>query len=351
MTITDRHPMRSSFAPARLWVVLTLLGASTVACAGGDAPEAEDEIAPPTAADVTRLDADLDALVPAGATVEKVADGFQFTEGPLWRSSENRLWFSDVVGNVLRAVTPEGEVEVLLEEAGGPTTAPPGSFIGPNGLLEAPDGTVLMAQHANRQIVRIAPDLETTVVVDRFEGDRLNSPNDLTWGPGGALYFTDPPYGLTGQDEDPAKELDFNGVFRLEGDELTAVVRDLGRPNGIAFSPDQGTMYVANTEPDRKVIMAYDVAADGSVSNGRIFADGTADATPGMPDGIKLDTDGNVYATMPGGVWVISPDGRHLGTIHAPEVAANIGWGDDGRSLYITAETGVYRVRLTAEGN
>ena len=135
-----------------------------------------------------------------------------------------------------------------------------------------------------------------------------------------------------------------------DGDRLTAVVRDLGRPNGIAFSPDQRTMYVANTEPTRKVIMAYDVAADGSVSNSRVFADATADTTPGMPDGIKLDTDGNVYATMPGGVWVIAPDGRHLGTIRSPEVAANVAWGDDGRSLYITAETGVYRVKLTAAG-
>ena len=350
MIPTARHPMRPSFASAPLLVVLTMLGASTAACTRADVAESEATAAPPTGPAITRLDADFDALVPADATVEKVAGGFQFTEGPLWRPSENRLWFSDVVGNVLRAVTPTGEVEVLIEQAGGPSTAPPGSFIGPNGLLAEPAGTVLMAQHANRQIARVGPDLQTTTVVDRFEGKRLNSPNDLTWGPGGALYFTDPPYGLPGQDEDPAKELDFNGVFRLDGDRLTAVVRDLGRPNGIAFSPDQRTMYVANTEPDHKVIMAYDVAADGSVSSGRVFADATADTTPGMPDGIKLDTDGNVYATMPGGVWVIAPDGRHLGTIHAPEVAANVGWGDDGRSLYITAETGVYRVRLTAAG-
>ena len=342
--------MRTRLASPRLLIVMAALGVVASACASDEAQESEVAAAPAASTDVTRLDADLDALVPADAVVEKVADGFQFTEGPLWRPSENRLWFSDVVGNVLRAVTPDGEVEVLIEQAGGPTAAPPGSFIGPNGLLADSDGSVLMAQHANRQIVRIGADLTTTVVVDRFEGQRLNSPNDLTFGPGGALYFSDPPYGLAGQDEDPAKELDSNGVFRFAGGELTALVRDLGRPNGIAFSPDQRTMYVANTEPDPKVIMAYDVAADGSVSNGRVFADGTADATPGMPDGIKLDTNGNVYATMPGGVWVLAPDGRHLGTIHAPEVAANIGWGDDGSSLYITAETGVYRVRLTASG-
>lgn len=342
--------MRPRLVSVRLLMVVAMLGASAVACTRADAPESEAAAAPPPAPAITRLDAEFDALVPADAVVEKVADGFQFTEGPLWRPSENRLWFSDVVGNVLRAVTPTGDVEVLIEQAGGPSTAPAGPYIGPNGLLAEPAGTVLMAQHFNRQIVRIGADLQTTVVVDRFEGKRLNSPNDLTYGPGGALYFTDPPYGLPGQDQDPAKELDFNGVYRFADGQLTAVVRDLGRPNGIAFSPDQRTMYVANTELTRKVIMAYDVAADGSVSNGRVFADATADTTPGMPDGLKLDTNGNAYATMPGGVWVIAPDGRHLGTIRAPEVAANVGWGDDGRSLYITAETGVYRVQLTAAG-
>lgn len=299
---------------------------------------------------VVRLDPALDALVPAGAAVEKVAGGFQFTEGPLWRPDEGRLWFSDVVGNVLRAVSPEGDVEVLIEDAAGESTAPPGSYIGPNGLLAEPDGTVLMTQHFNRQIVRIDVDRNRTVVVDRFEGRRLNSPNDLAFGPDGALYFTDPPYGLVGQDEDPAKELDFNGVFRFADGEVTALIRDLGRPNGIAFSPDGRTMYVSNTEPTRKVVMAYDVADDGGVSNGRVFVDGTADDSPGMPDGLKVDLQGNVYATMPGGVWVIAPDGRHLGTIRAPEVAANVGWGDDGRTLYITAETGIYRVRLNAAG-
>jgi gluconolactonase len=299
---------------------------------------------------IVRLDPALDAIVAPNAPVEKVAGGFQFTEGPLWRPAEGRLWFSDVVGNVLRAVTPSGQVEVLIEHAAGHSTAPPGSYIGPNGLLAEEGGTVLMAQHFNRQIVRVAADRTTTVVVDRFEGKRLNSPNDLAYGPGGALYFTDPPFGLVKQDDDPAKELDFNGVYRFANGQLTALVRDLKRPNGIAFSPDLRTMYVTNTDAARKVIMAYEVAADGSVTNGKVFADATADSSPGMPDGLKVDRQGNVYATMPGGVWVIAPDGRHLGTIRAPEAAANCGWGDDGKTLYITAETSVYRVRLNATG-
>lgn len=316
--------------------------------------EVPDGAAAPAAAagtgTIIRLDPALDAIVPANAAVEKVAGGFQFTEGPLWRPSEGRLWFSDVVGNVLRAVTPAGQVEVLIEHAAGHSTAPAGSYIGPNGLLAEDGGTVLMAQHTNRQIVRIGADRQTTVVVDRFDGKRLNSPNDLAFGPGGALYFTDPPFGLVGQDKDPAKELAFNGVYRFVRGQVTALVRDLGRPNGIGFSPDLRTMYVSNTEASRKVIMAYDVAPDGSAINGRIFADGTPDTAPGMPDGLKVDRGGNIYATMPGGVWVIAPDGRHLGTIRAPEVAANCGWGDDGKTLYITAETGIYRIRLNAAG-
>jgi gluconolactonase len=241
-------------------------------------------------------------------------------------------------------------VEVLIEHAAGHSTAPAGSYIGPNGLLAEEGGTVLMAQHASRQIVRIGADGQTAVVVDRFEGRRLNSPNDLAYGPGGALYFTDPPFGLVGQDEDPTKELNFNGVYRFAAGQVSALVRDLGRPNGIGFSPDFRTMYVSNTEATRKVVMAYDVTADGGVAGGRVFADGTADTSPGMPDGLKVDTRGNVYATMPGGIWVVAPDGRHLGTIRAPEVAANCAWGDDGRTLYITAETSVYRIRLNAAG-
>ena len=333
----------------RTCVVLMVLATLVSGCTSAEGP---DRAPAPAAASgaIVRLDPGLDAIVPASATVEKVAGGFQFTEGPLWRPFEKRLWFSDVVGNVLRAVTPDGQVEVLIDHAAGHSTAPAGSYVGPNGLLAEEGGTVLMAQHANRQIVRIGADRQTTVVVDRFEGKRLNSPNDCAYGPDGALYFTDPPFGLVGQDKDPAKELHFNGVYRFAGGHVTALVRDLGRPNGIAFSPDLRTMYVSNTEATRKVLMAYDVSPEGTVANGRVFANGTADTAPGMPDGLKVDTRGNVYATMPGGIWVIAPDGHHLGTIRAPEVAANCAWGDDGRTLYITAETSVYRIRLNAGG-
>ena len=292
---------------------------------------------------IERLDPALDALVAPDAAIEKVAGGFQFTEGPLWRPN-GTLWFSDVQGNVLRSVTPDGKVTVLIEKAGGESTAPAGSFVGPNGLAEAPDGSVWMTQHSNRQIVRIAPDHTMTPVVSKFEGKRFNSPNDLVFAKDGSTYFTDPPYGLVKQDEDPAKEVAFNGVYRLANGKVQALVRDLTRPNGLAFSPDFKTLYVANSDAAKNLVMRYDVAADGTLSGGRVFVDMTGKGD-GLADGLKVDAKGNVYTTGPGGVWILSADGKHLGTVAPPEGPANCGWGDDGKTLYMTAVTGIYRVK------
>jgi len=300
--------------------------------------------------EIVRLDPAMDAIAPADARVEKVAGGFEFTEGPLWRP-DGRLWFSDVVGNVVRALSPAGEVEILIRDAAGKSTAPEGSYIGPNGMTAGPDGSVLLAQHWNRQIARVAPDLGISVYLDRFEGKRFNSPNDLVFAKDGGLYFTDPPYGLLGQDEDPAKELDFNGVFLHRDGELRVVVRDLERPNGVALSPDGSLLYVSNSAEQRKLFLRYDVAADGSVSGERVIADVTSSSDPGLPDGMKVDSRGNLFGTGPGGVWVFSPAGVHLGTIRTPEPPANVAWGDDGSTLYITAVTSVYRVRLSVEGD
>jgi gluconolactonase len=196
----------------------------------------------------------------------------------------------------------------------------------------------------------VAKDLTTTPYLEKFEGQRFNSPNDLVYKSDGALYFTDPPYGLLKQDDDPAKELKFNGVFRYAGGKLTPVIKDLTRPNGLAFSPDEKTFYVANSDEKNKVWMKYDVQPDGSVSNSKIFVDVTAEKEDGLPDGMKVDSQGNIYASGPGGVWVFSPDGKHLGTIKPGETPANCGWGDDGKTLYITARTGIYRIKLAVAG-
>ena len=290
-----------------------------------------------------------DSLVPRDAAIEKVAGGFEFTEGPLWRP-EGTLWFSDVTGNVVRSLSPAGQATVLIPKAGGETNAPAGSFIGPNGMIADKDGYVLLCQHSNRRIVRVAKDLTLAPYLEKFEGKRFNSPNDLVYRSDGTLYFTDPPYGLLKQDDDPAKELPYNGVFRYAGGKLTVEIKDLTRPNGIALSPDEKTLYVSNSDEKKKIWMRYDVAPDGSISNGRLFADVTAETDKGVPDGFKVDSQGNLWASGPGGIWVFAPDGKHLGTLKTPEIPANCNWGDDGKTLYITAETGVYRIKLAVMG-
>jgi len=299
---------------------------------------------------IISLDPAFERLVPGDARIEKVAGGFTFTEGPLWRPN-GVLWFSDVVGNVVRQWSPDGKVVELLRPGGyDGNHLPPGGFVGPNGMTAAPNGEVLLCQHGNRRIVRIGPDMRAATLVDRFEGKKLNAPNDIVFRSDGTLFFTDPPYGLPLQDDDPSKELPFNGVFKLREGKLDVIITDLSRPNGIAFSPDEKTLYVSNSDEKRRIWMRYDVEPDGSVANGRVLFDATGDKAPGLPDGMKIDVQGNIWATAPSAVFVLSPEGRHIGTITPPEDPANCAWGDDGRSLYITAETGVYRVRTSVMG-
>jgi gluconolactonase len=288
---------------------------------------------------LVRKDPAFDALVPVGTKIEKLADGFQFIEGPLW-TAEGSLLFSDVPGNVIRRWTPEGgKVEEFLRPSENS-----------NGLIAGPEGTLVICQHSGRRVALRSKAGVLTTLVDRFEGRRLNSPNDAVYHPDGSLYFTDPPYGLEKQDEDPGKEVAFNGVYRLAGGKLQALAKDLTRPNGIALSPDQKTLYVANSDATKKLWMRYGVMPDGTLANGQVFADVTAEKAEGLPDGMKVDSRGNVWATGPGGVWVFSPEGKHLGTIQPAEVPANVAWGDDGKTLYMTARTGLYRIRTAVAG-
>jgi gluconolactonase len=242
---------------------------------------------PQTAGSFARLDPAFDALVPKNAQVEKLAGGFTFIEGPLWRP-QGALWFSDVVGNVVRQWSSDGTVTEILRPGGyDGNSLPAGGFVGPNGMVADRRGAVLICQHGNRCIARMDKDKRVTTLVDKFEGKRFNSPNDLVFRSDGSLYFTDPPYGLSKGDEDPTKELPFNGVFRFANGKLQVLVKDLSRPNGIAFSPDYKTLYVANSDEKRKIWMRYDVTADGTVKNGRVFADVTAEKADGLPDGMK----------------------------------------------------------------
>ena len=323
----------------------------TVACSKVTVPASSE--APRTlngTGTILRLDPSIDALIPKDAKVEKLAGGFAFTEGPLWRPAGS-LWFSDVIADVVRQWSPNGEVIEILHPAGfDPELRGGRGLVGPNGMVADKDAAVLLCEHANRRIVRITKDMLISVLVDRYEGKHLNSPNDLEFRSDGSLYFTDPPYGLPKEDGDPAKELAFNGVFRLAHGKLQPIIKDLTRPNGIAFSPDEKTLYISNSDPKHKVWMRYEVAGDGTVKNGKVFADATQEKDSGNPDGMKIDLRGNIYGAGPGGIWVFSASGKHLGTIKLPEIPSNCAWGGDGKSLYITARTSLYRIRLLVAG-
>lgn len=297
---------------------------------------------------VERLDPALDRVIAPGTPIERVATGFKFTEGPMWR--DGRLWFSDLADNKMYAVSRDGHVELLIEHSGGLETVPPGSYLGSNAMAPDKDDTVLMVQQGGRRIVRVNAQMRMTAFLDRYQGKRLNSPNDLVFAPDGALWFTDPPFGLAGQDRDPAKELPFNAVFRFFNGKLTPIITDLTLPNGIGFSPDGKTLYVSNYGP-RMYVNAYDVDREGRPSNRRTlieFADNSAGK--GGPDGLKVDTAGNVWATGPGGVRIITPAGKVLGLLRCGEVVANVGFGEAGHAAYFTASTSIYRIQTALPG-
>ncbi len=301
---------------------------------------------------VARLDPALDQIVPATPVVEKLADGFQFLEGPVWVRDGGYLLFSDPNANTMYAWTPEGQLSVFRAKSGY-TGLDIGEYgqPGSNGLTLDRDGRVTINEHGNRRVTRLEKNGVLTVLADRYEGKRLNSPNDLVYRSDGALYFTDPPFGLPRFHEDPRRELPFAGVFRYADGQLRLLATDLTGPNGIAFSPDERYLYVTNWDEKKKVVMRYELTPDGGLANERVFFDMTGAPGEEALDGLKVDRRGNLYVSGPGGLWIISADARHLGTIHLPELPANFAWGDaDGRTLYMTARTGLYRVRLGIPG-
>lgn len=309
---------------------------------------------PPFEMSIERLDPALDQLIAPGAQVEKCAEGFNWSEGPTW--FQNAIVFSDVPENVIFKWTPgDGPTAAVFMKPSGMLSPTPGfREQGSNGLGVDAEGRLIICQHGERRVARVEKDGTQTALAAKFEGKRFNSPNDLTIRKNGDLYFTDPPYGLDGLNKSPLKELPFNGVYRLAKDgTITAVVKDLTFPNGLALSPDEKTLYVAVSDPVHTNIMAYDVQPDGSVANGREFFDAQAVKKPGLKggcDGMKVDAAGNVFATGPGGVLVISPAGKHLGTILTNQNTGNCAWGDDGRTLYICADMYLVRVKTLTKG-
>jgi len=305
----------------------------------------------PVKLEVDRKDPALDAVVPANATLECVATGFLFTEGPVWHP-DGYLLFSDPNANTIYRWSPDGQVSVFRAKSGyagfdiGEYNQP-----GSNGLTLNKDGLLTIDEHGNRRVVRQERTGFITVLADRYEGKRLNSPNDLVYRSDGALFFTDPYFGLPKFDKDPHKELSFSGVFCLINGKLVLVTKELDGPNGIAFSPDEKYLYVGNWDPKKKVVMRYELNADGTVANGKVFFDMTSAPGDDAIDGVKVDQSGNVYVSGPGGLWILSPEGKHLGTLRGPEHAHNMAWGDaDGRTLYWTAQSSIYRIRLNIPG-
>lgn len=309
------------------------------------APQSEDA----GAGSILRVDSAVNALIPANAQIEKLSGGFAFTEGPVWHEESGQLFFSDLRSNAIH-IWKDGDGLSTFKQPvfeGESDT----QSVGSNGLNIDSRGRLLLMEHGNRRVSRIEADGSTTVLVDRYQGDRLNSPNDSALHSNGWLYFTDPPYGLAGLEDDPERDLAFNGIYRLSPNgELELLDSEQTRPNGIAFSPDERTLYVANSDANNKVWYAYDVMDNGQLENRRVFFDVNDQNETGAADGLKVDVEGNLFATGPGGVWVISAAGEHLGTIKADEVPANVAWGDDGSTLYMTARTGLYRIKLTARG-
>ncbi|MGC1303368.1 MAG: SMP-30/gluconolactonase/LRE family protein [Caulobacteraceae bacterium] len=296
---------------------------------------------------VVRLDPALDVLIAPDAKIERVATGFTFVEGPMWR--RGRLWFSDLGGDQMNAVSPDGKVELLLDKAGGRPRPWPTGNLGSNAMATDKDGAVLMCRQGGRTIVRLDDQLRIHPFLSEYQGKKLNSPNDLVFAQDGALWFTDPPFGLAKMDKDPEKELPFDAVFRYADGKLDPVITDFTTPNGIGFSPDGRTLYVSNYGPDMYV-KAFDVGPGGKLSGARTLISYTRGQGRGGPDGLKIDTLGNLWSTGPGGIRIITPQGKVLGQLKLPEVAANLAFAGDWRTLYITASTSVYRLRLKVRG-
>jgi gluconolactonase len=335
-----------------------------VLAAGGAAAQESGDKA------VVRLDPALDALVSPDAKLEKVAGGFGFTEGDIWvpEGKGGYLLLSDIPANVIYKLTPDGKASIYLEKSGytkpdiwrvgfiqtnGRDRGDPAfeefPMIGSNGLALDRQGRLIIATWAGRSIDRIEKNGKRTVLADSYEGKRFGGTNDLVVKKDGSIYFTDTFGGLRLREKDPRKELDFNAVYLWKDGKVTLLIKDIPNTNGLAFSPDEKYLYVNGSRD--KYVKRYDVKPDGTLTNGMMLIDISKDPTPGITDGLKVDVKGNLWETAAGGVWIISPEGKHLGTIKTPELAANVEFGDrDHKTLYIAARTSIYRIRANVAG-
>jgi gluconolactonase len=350
MPQSQRTELKITLRP--LLITLALYGAAFLFSITESSIGAEEPT--PPANNIQRLDPRINAIIPVDAALEKIADGFAWVEGPVWNREGGFLIFSDIPNNAVFKWQDVKGVSLFLKPSGYTGKDPfEGKEPGSNGLAIDGEGRLLLAEHGDRRITRLGDGGIKTVVIEKYEGKRLNSPNDLALKSNGDIYFTDPPFGLPGAFGDPKKELPYQGVYRVSANgRVTLLTSEIKAPNGIAFSPDEKTLYITDVNPERPAWLAYDVNDDGTISNGRIFHDAAefARTEKGAPDGMKTDKHGNLFGAGPGGVYIFSPDGTHLGTIRTGVPTSNVSWGDDGSFLYITASTAVYRIRLNTTG-
>ena len=306
-----------------------------------------------TLGSVERIDPALDAIVKTDATVGVIAEGFDWSEGPLWLEEQKTLLFSDVPKNTVYKWTAEKGTEVYLTPSGRTGSMPYSNEPGSNGLTLNSEGKLVLCQHGDRRVSIMdaplnAPEPKFISVADNYSGKKLNSPNDAVFNSKGDLFLTDPPYGLPQQAEDTTRETPFQGVYKATKGSLKIITDSLTKPNGIAFFPGEKTLLVANSDPDKARWYAYDLAENDSVTNGRVFYDATENAKTekGLPDGLKIDKQGNVFATGPGGVWIFNSEGKLLGKIKITEATSNCAFSPDEKTLYVTADMCVVRVRL-----
>ena len=305
-----------------------------------------------TVGSIERLDPALDGLLSTTAVIEQLACGFQWAEGPVWMPA-GYLLFSDIPRNAVMKWEAGKGVSEFIRPSGYTGSSPRKGESGSNGLTRDAQGRLVLCQHGNRCIARREADGRFTVLAEYYRFHRFNSPNDLVLDAQGNLYFTDPPYGLEKGMDDPEKEMPFQGVYRLSSEgRVTLLTTEISRPNGLAFSPEGKKLYVANSDPARPVILVFDVLPDGTLGYEKVFFDASelAKTRQGMPDGLKVDRNGNLFATGPGGVLVISPEGRHLGTIMTGDLVANCAWGDDGSVLYLTSNHCLCRIKTMTKG-
>lgn len=331
--------------------VLGLSLFALAACRPGPDPSERPDRSDPRAWSIDRLDPRFDALVPADARFEVVAEGFDWVEGPLWLADQQRLLFSNIPANEILAWSQGGGVEVFREHSGYSGSEPfAGREPGSNGLALDPQGRLIICQHGDRRLVRVEADGSLATLASHYQGRRLNSPNDVVVHSSGALYFTDPPFGLPETFDDPDRELPFSGVYRVdEGEPVELLIDELGAPNGIALSPDERTLYVSDVDPARPAWWSFPLSADGTVGPGTMLRDAATfmDERQGGPDGIETDAGGNLFTAGPEGIYVFSPGGDHLGTLRTGVPTANLEWGDDGSTLFVAAGSQILRIALS----